>query len=82
MKERGFDITIASPKGGAAPIDHFSFDPAYGLPKDLRSLWDGDLILGSTETAPQFGGFLEGAMAAADQAFTKIKQDPLTQIAV
>ncbi len=29
MKERGFDITIASPKGGAAPIDPFSFDPAF-----------------------------------------------------
>ena len=29
MKERGFDITIASPKGGAAPIDSFSFDPAF-----------------------------------------------------
>ena len=29
FKERGFDIVIASPQGGAAPIDPFSYDPAF-----------------------------------------------------
>ncbi len=29
FKERGFDVVIASPQGGAAPIDPFSFDPAF-----------------------------------------------------
>lgn len=78
IKDWAQDDKVATPLDADGPGYH----PAYGLPKDLRSLWDGDLILGSTETAPQFGGFLEGAMEAADQAFTKIKQDALTQIAV
>ncbi len=42
--------------------------PAYGMPPALRDLWEGSLILASTEMAPQFGGFLEGALEAAEQA--------------
>ncbi len=29
MKERGYDVVLASPKGGEAPIDPFSHDPAF-----------------------------------------------------
>src|SRR5271157_40666 len=29
FKERGFEVVIASPQGGAAPIDPFSFDKAF-----------------------------------------------------
>lgn len=29
FKERGFEVVLASPKGGAAPIDPFSFDKAF-----------------------------------------------------
>ena len=42
------------------------FHPAYGLPRALTNLWSGDLMLGATETARGFGGFLEGALEAAD----------------
>lgn len=40
--------------------------PADGLPHALANLWDGHLMLGSTETASQFGGYLEGALEAAE----------------
>jgi len=41
--------------------------PSYGLPGGLRSIWDGRVTLASTETAPGFGGFLEGALEAAER---------------
>jgi monoamine oxidase len=44
--------------------------PAYGLPAELGSLWEGRLALGSTEVAAEFGGYLEGALAAAEQVAT------------
>lgn len=40
--------------------------PTYGLPEKFRELWEGRLLFGSTETAPQFGGYLEGALEAAE----------------
>ena len=42
--------------------------PTYGRPAAFRDLWDGDLILSGTETASQFGGYLEGALEAAETA--------------
>ena len=48
------------------------YHPAYGLPKALSSLCDGRLILGSTETATQFGGYLEGALEAAERCIDEL----------
>ncbi len=42
--------------------------PSYALPTALANLWDGRLVLGGTEVAPQFGGYLEGALEAAENA--------------
>ena len=58
----------------ATELDHVgvSHHPAYGLPSVLESIWSGQLILGSTESAPQFGGYLEGALEAADIVFDKL----------
>ena len=46
--------------------------PRYGLPSALRHLWKGKLILGSTEIASEFGGFLEGALVAAEEVLMKL----------
>ncbi len=46
-----------------APLRHH---PTYGLPAQLRQLCDGKLVLGSTEVAREFGGYLEGALEAAE----------------
>ncbi len=58
----------------ATPLDHVgpNHHPNYGLPSSLKTIWDGQLILGSTEIAPQFGGYIEGALEAADIVFGKV----------
>jgi monoamine oxidase len=41
--------------------------PAYGVPPALVGLWDGRLHVAATETAPEMGGLMEGALASADR---------------
>lgn len=58
----------------ATSKDHVSGEhPAYGYPRAFRNIWGGSLILGSTEVASQFGGYLEGALEAAENAFEMLK---------
>ena len=40
--------------------------PDYGMPAALQGLWDGRLSMTGTEVAQQFGGYLEGALEAAE----------------
>ena len=40
--------------------------PTYGLPADLKRLVEQGIHFGSTETARDYGGFLEGALEAAE----------------
>jgi len=49
--------------------------PRYGLPPATAGLWDGRLLLSGTETAPEFGGYLEGALEAAEHAAQLIAND-------
>ena len=42
--------------------------PQYGLPSALSHVWNGALVFGGSEVAPQFGGYLEGALEAAENA--------------
>ncbi|MEP3348262.1 MAG: NAD(P)/FAD-dependent oxidoreductase [Litoreibacter sp.] len=44
--------------------------PTYGLPQVLAGLWDNRLHFSGTEVAPQFGGYLEGALEAAENTLT------------
>ena len=46
-----------------APLRHH---PHYGLPEALKNLADRNLHLCVTEVAPEMGGYLEGALAAAE----------------
>lgn len=45
------------------PVSHH---PSYGLPHGLRSLAEHGVHFSATETAQGFGGFLEGALEAAE----------------
>jgi monoamine oxidase len=58
----------------ATPDDHVPMrtHPTYGMPPAISTLWDGDLILGSTETGHQFGGFLEGALEAGETTVARL----------
>lgn len=47
--------------------------PAYGLPPEMTNLWNGRLHFSGSETAPQFGGYIEGALEAAENAFSSLQ---------
>lgn len=48
----------------SASISH----PQYGTPAELAALAQQGLVFASSEMAPQFGGFVEGALEAAENA--------------
>jgi monoamine oxidase len=64
LKDWAFDPFTATDQDQQPLYAH----PRYGLPRALSRLWDGRLILAGTEVAPQFGGYLEGALEAAELA--------------
>jgi len=64
IKDWAFDPWTATTADHAPLTAH----PAYGLPSALAEIWGNALIFSGTETAPQFGGFLEGALEAAEIA--------------
>lgn len=47
--------------------------PPYGLPPGMASLADNGLLFASSEMAPQFGGFIEGALEASQIALRHLK---------
>ena len=49
--------------------------PIYGTPPSLTDLWDGKLQYVSSEMAPIFGGYLEGALEAAETVAAKITRN-------
>lgn len=66
----------------AMPLDHqpLTRHPTYGTPTILKDLPDRDLYLCATEVAPEMGGFLEGALSAAETtAALLMKDDALCQ---
>lgn len=62
LQDWAFKPETATQADHTPPAGH----PQYGLPPALADIWDGKLLLSSTESAPQFGGFLEGALEAAE----------------
>lgn len=61
-------------KQTATVLDHAPLyaHPQYGTPAALRDLWHGSLNFASTEMAPRFGGYLEGALEASENIFDAI----------
>lgn len=53
-------------------VEQASGHPAYGTPPILRGLWDDSLLLGSSEMGAEFGGYLEGALEAAEMVAARI----------
>ena len=62
IKDWAIDPFTSTPADTAPLYVH----PTYGLPSDIASLWDGTLHFSGTEVARQFGGYLEGALEAAE----------------
>jgi monoamine oxidase len=64
LKDWAFDAYTATPADRAPLYAH----PVYGLPPALGDPWADRLHLAGTEVAPQFGGYVEGALEAAEYA--------------
>lgn len=69
IKDWARDPFTSTPADGAPLMTH----PAYGLPPGVQRLWEGRVILTGTETAPEFGGFLEGALEAAEATLRQLE---------
>lgn len=46
--------------------------PRYGLPPELTGLWQDRLLFAGTAVAPGFGGYLEGALEAAENVLDRL----------
>ncbi|WP_271952724.1 flavin monoamine oxidase family protein [Ruegeria faecimaris] len=51
--------------------------PTYGLPKAMSNLWNGKLHFAGTEVAPVFGGYIEGALEAAENVLHSLNDQNL-----
>lgn len=68
VKDWAFD-PLTSTEADKAPL---YAHPTYGLPSALVDLWDGRLLFSGTEVAPDFGGYIEGALEAAENTYQKL----------
>lgn len=69
VKDWAFDPFTAT----AADQQPLYAHPTYGMPSVLTDLWPGKLHFSGTEVAPQFGGYLEGALEAAQNTLSVLK---------
>lgn len=68
IKDWAFDPQTATQADHAPLYAH----PRYGLPPELTGLWQDRLLFAGTEVAPQFGGYLEGALEAAENVLGRL----------
>ncbi len=66
----------ATPLDAAPPNGH----PSYGFPATQQCLWDGRLLLAGTEAALRNGGYLEGALEAAERAVQQVLRQHLGKV--
>ncbi|MEP2640010.1 NAD(P)/FAD-dependent oxidoreductase [Roseobacter sp.] len=62
IKDWAFDPYTSTDADQAPLYAH----PTYGMPPSLMHVWGPHLHFSGTEVAPQFGGYLEGALEAAE----------------
>lgn len=71
VKDWAFDPQTSTAADQAPLYAH----PAYGLQRAMVGLWDDTLHFGGTEVARQFGGYIEGALEAAENVLAMLKVD-------
>ena len=49
-----------------ADLEPMYAHPSYGLPQTLTGIWNNKLLFSGTEVAPEFGGYIEGALEAVE----------------
>ena len=68
IKDWAFDRYTATQADQAPLYAH----PTYGLPHAMTHLWDDTLHFAGTEVAPTFGGYIEGALEAAENVLNTL----------
>ena len=68
LKDWAFDRFTSTTADQAPLYAH----PTYRLPDAMRDLWEGRLLFAGTEVAPEFGGYIEGALEAAEIVLDQI----------
>jgi monoamine oxidase len=68
FKDWAFDPHTATEADKAPLYAH----PTYGLPKAMTDLWDNKLHFAGTEVAHAFGGYIEGALEAAENVLNTL----------
>ncbi|PTX57866.1 monoamine oxidase [Litoreibacter ponti] len=68
FKDWAFDPLTAT-DADHAPLRHH---PQYGMPAALAHLWKDRILFSGSETAEQFGGYLEGALEAAERSLAQL----------
>ena len=63
IKDWATDRLAATPRDLAPLLAH----PRYGLPHEMAHIWEGRLRFAGTEVGTDFGGYIEGALEAAEQ---------------
>lgn len=71
LKDWAFDAFTATDLDQRPLHSH----PNYGLPEVLSNPWNSRLLFSGTETAPRFGGYLEGALEAADRTLAALTRN-------
>ena len=56
----------------ARDLPPLNYHPSYGYFSEAFELWGGALLLSGTETAEQYGGFIEGALDASVRTIRKL----------
>lgn len=72
LKDWAQDVLTATPADAIGPRSH----PTYGLTSDMTGLWGNRLLLSGSETASEFGGYLEGALHSAEAVMRILDRHP------
>ena len=70
LKDWAFDPATATHGDLSPPVTH----PDYRMPGSLEGLWEDRLIFAVSELAPEMGGYMEGALVAAERAASHARQ--------
>jgi monoamine oxidase len=74
IKDWAYDPYTATEADKAPLYAH----PSYGLAPEMRNLWNDTLLFAGTEVASRFGGYIEGALEAAENALITLTLKTVT----
>ena len=67
----------------ATQLDHVPIyaHPNYGMPQIFQGFMNNKVLMGSTEVAPQFGGYIEGDLEASENTLKEILETQIEKSA-